>query len=273
MPFHFSVFFVEAEKGGPGAGEVVDQIDKAEPCIRLVQVLSKILEQISPLLGVDLRALDELLVSEQTRIRVANRVGVGPVAQSHEQGLAAQTFGRRPSIRVDEHALRRDVALGRHHAEETISNGTRVELLDESPHLAGADVDQRAAHEGVGGLPLVRFELLEPSRQALDEAHAGLEVAVAVVLETRHQLQPGELLAGAVVVPVHDSPEDPESEVLVHCSDPAANLIRPSCISSAERYSRVTVGPHWPGSPKCQQVAGSTLISSTPRANGSPSNS
>ena len=118
--------------------------------------------------------------------------------------------------------------LGRHHADEAISNGAGVELLDESMHLAGADIDERAAHERVSGLPLVLFELLEPSRQALDEAHAGLEVAVAVVLETGHQLEPPELLAGAVVGPIHKLAENLESEILVHCSDPASNLTRPS---------------------------------------------
>ena len=136
---------------------------------------------------------------------------------------------------VDEHAVRLYAALGRHHADVTVSNGARVELLDKPLHLVGADVDEGAAHEGVGGLPLVLFELLEPGCQAFDETHAGLEVAVSVVFETRHQLQPVKLLAGSVVGPAHDLSEDFEPEVLVHCSDPAANLTRPSCVSSAER--------------------------------------
>ena len=89
------------------------------------------------------------------------------------------------------------------------------------------------------------LELLEPSHQALDESHAGLKVAVAVVLETCHQLQPSELLAGLIIRPFHDLAEDLESEVLVHCNDPVANFTRPSCASSPERYSRVTVGPRW----------------------------
>ena len=124
--------------------------------------------------------------------------------------------GRRPGARVDEHAVGLNVALGRRHAEETISNEARVELLDKSLHFAGTDVDEGAAHEGIGGLPLVWLELLEPGRQALDESHAGLEVTVAVVFETCHQLPPSELLAGAAVGPIHDPAEDLESEVLVH---------------------------------------------------------
>ena len=204
---------------------------------------------------------------------MADRVDARTVAQTHEQGLAAQALLRRPGFLISEHTIRLDAALVRHHADEAVSDGGRIELLHEPLHLAGTDVDEGAAHELVGGLPLLLFELLKPSHQTFDETHTGLEVAVTIVFETRHQLQPGKLLAGAVVVPSHDLAEDLEPEILIHCSDPAANLKRPFCASSAERYSRVTVGPRWPGSPRCQQVAGSALISSTPRANGSLSNS
>ena len=125
--------FIETEKRGPGAGEVVDQVDEAKPCTRIVQVLAKIVEQVSPLVGIDLRALDELLVAEQTRICMADRVDTRPVAQSHEQGLAAQALARCLGIGVDEHAVRLDVALGPRHAEETISNEARVWRTDPLP--------------------------------------------------------------------------------------------------------------------------------------------
>ena len=118
LPFQLAASVVEAEKRGSGASEIVDQVDEPEPCTRILQVLAKIIEQISPLVRVDLRALYELLVAEQTRIHMADRVGVRPVAQSHEQSLAAQALARYPGIRVDEHAVRLDVALGRRHAED-----------------------------------------------------------------------------------------------------------------------------------------------------------
>src|ERR1035438_5340114 len=65
------------------------------------------------------------------------------------------------------------------------------------------EIDQFGANEGIGSLPVLCLELLEPVRETFNEARSCHEVLVVVVLELCHQFQPGKFIAGAVLIPCH----------------------------------------------------------------------
>lgn len=111
-----------------------------------------------------------------------------------------------------------------------------IELFDEALYFTRTDIDEAAAHEGIGGLTfLALLELLQPGGQAPNEAHPGLEIAVAVVFQARHESKPLEFFASTLVIPVHDLAQDLESEVLVHRNASGRNRNLPSTTSSASR--------------------------------------
>ena len=140
---------------------------------------------------------------------MADCVDAGAVAKSHEQRLSAEPCQRGLGLLVGEHAVWGNLEFRGDESRQAAPDGVREELFDELLHFGRADVNEVVAHECVGCSPVGRRELLEPVGETLDESHARAEIAVAVVLEARHQFQPGELLACEVVGPRHDLRENP----------------------------------------------------------------
>ena len=180
--FAFPLVGVCAKKGGAGAREVVDHVDNAKAGALISKLLPQVVAEVLPFVMVDLDALDELLVAEQARICVSNRVDPGTIAQAHEQGLPAQAIDVRARRRIGQYAIGRHRSFLRDRPNQAVANYPRVELLDKALQLTRPDVHERLPHESVGRFALVRRELLQPSSEAFDEAHAGLKVSIAVIL-------------------------------------------------------------------------------------------
>lgn len=78
---------------------------------------------------------------------MANHIDARSVAQAHEQGLAKQALGL--CLGIHEYAIGMDTQLSRQSVDNTIANGTGVELLYKALHLAGANVYEPVAYEVV----------------------------------------------------------------------------------------------------------------------------
>ena len=96
---------------------------------------------------------------------MAHDVDASSIAQRHEQGLPPQPFRCRSGIRINEHAIGRQAALPGNCPNQSIPHGSRIELFDKPLHFAGADVDERVAHECVCSFALFGLKLLERPRR------------------------------------------------------------------------------------------------------------
>jgi hypothetical protein len=82
-------------------------------------------------------------------------------------------------------------------------------------------VNEACLHEGVGNCAVFGFELLQPSREGLDEPDTGTEEGIAVVLHRRHHPKPRIFLGclGLIARPAHDFRNEAEAHSVVQISN------------------------------------------------------